>query len=105
MTSIIEISLHHHLYLGLMLFCIGFFGVLFRRNILIVLMSIEIMLNAVNLMLVAGSQYYGNLDGQIIVFFAMTIASAEVGVGLALAVQIYKRLKDVDIQKINHLHG
>ena len=77
-----EVSLEHHLYLSLLLFFIGFFGILFRRNLLVLLMSIEIMLNAVNLMLISAGQYYGELDGQMMAFFVMIIASAEAGVGL-----------------------
>lgn len=100
-----DISLHHYLYLGLILFFIGFFGVIFRRNILIILMSIEIMLNAVNLIFISSSQYYGGIDGQIMAFFVMIIASAEAGVGLALAVQVYKRLANIDIQALQNLKG
>ena len=81
MTLTHEISIHHHLYLALILFFIGFLGVILRKNILIILMSIEIMLNAVNLIFISASQYYGMVDGQIVAFFVMTIASAEAGVG------------------------
>lgn len=103
--TLIDITLHHHIYLGLALFFIGLFGVLYRRNILIVLMCIELMLNAVNLILVSASQYYANLDGQITAFFVMTIASAEAGVGLALAVQAYKRFQTIDTQLFSRLKG
>ena len=105
MNPIDDIFLHHHLHLSLILFFIGFFGVLFRKNLLVVLMSIEVMLNAVNLLFISLSQYYGNLDGQLMAFFVMIIASAEAGVGLALAVQFYKRLKDIHIQKLQSLKG
>ena len=105
MTSITEITIHHYFMLSLALFFIGLFGVLFRKNILVVLMSIEIMLNAVNLILISVSQYYGSLDGQMIAFFVMTIAAAEAGVGLALAVQVYRRTKSIDIHSINRMKG
>ena len=105
MITLMNITLHHHLYLGLILFFIGFFGVLYRRNILVILMCIELMLNAVNLILISTSQYYANLDGQITAFFVMTIAAAEAGVGLTLAVQAYKRFKTIDTQLFNRFRG
>ena len=105
MTLITEISLHHYLFLGLALFFVGLFGVLVRKDILVVLMCIEIMLNAVNLMLISTSQYYGSLEGQVISFFVMTIASAEAGVGLALAVQAYRRFQTTGLHFFNKIKG
>ena len=105
MTLITEITLHHYLFLGFGLFFIGLFGVLIRKNVLVILMSIELMLNACNLILISTSQYYGSLDGQIFAFFIMTIASMEVGVGLALAVQLYRRVQTINSEDINHLKG
>lgn len=105
MITFMDITLQHHLYLGLALFFIGFFGVLLRRNVLVVLMCIELMLNAVNLLLVATNQYYGSLDGQIMAFFVMIIASAEAGIGLALAVQAYKRIKSIDLHDFKYFKG
>lgn len=105
MTAISEISLHHYLFLGLALFFIGLFGLLIRRNILVILMCIELMLNAVNLILISASQYYGSLEGQVIAFFVMTIASVEVGVGLAIAVQAYRRKQTIDVQEFNKMKG
>ncbi len=103
--TLVHITIHHHIYLGLALFFVGLFGVLLRRNILVVLMCIELMLNAVNLILIAASQYYANLDGQITAFFVMTISAAEAGVGLALAVQAYKRFQTIDTQAFKRLRG
>ena len=105
MISVAEISIHHYFILSLALFFIGLFGVLFRKNILVVLMSVEIMLNAVNLTFISISQYYGSLDGQLIAFFVMTIAAAEAGVGLALAVQVYRRIKSINIYGLNQMKG
>ena len=85
----------HYLILSLILFSIGFFGVLLRRNLLLVLMSLELMLNGINLALVNFSRTALNLDGSIFVFFIMTVAAAEVAVGLALLVALYKIRKGV----------
>jgi len=90
-------------YLGLaaLLFCIGVAGVLTRRNVLIIFMSIELMLNAVNLTFVAFSRFLSNIDGQIFVFFVMAVAAAEVAVGLAIIVTIFRHKESVDIDKVN----
>lgn len=105
MNFLLFISLHHYLYLALVLFSIGLFGVLYRKNILVILMSIELMLNAVNLIFIASSQYYHNIEGQIFTFFIMTIAAAEAGVGLALGVQVYKRFKSTQVDILSRLKG
>ena len=95
--------LQHIIAIAGMLFSIGVVGVLFRRNAIIVFMSIEIMLNAVNLAFVAFSRYHGNIDGQVFVFFSMTLAAAEVAVGLAIMVALFRNLKTTDISKISSL--
>jgi NADH-quinone oxidoreductase subunit K len=100
-----EISLNHYLVLSSILFVIGMAGVLLRRNVIVILMSIELMLNAVNISFIAFSKYTQNVDGQIMVFFVMTIAAAEAAVGLALAVTIFKRFKEVNIKFFEHLRG
>lgn len=100
-----EITLNHYLIISALLFTIGMGGVLLRRNAIVMLMSIELMLNAVNLSFVAFSKYLGATDGQIMVFFVMTIAAAEAAVGLALVVSIYKRFKEVNIRFFEHLKG
>jgi NADH-quinone oxidoreductase subunit K len=105
-TSIItEVGLNHYLVLSAILFVTGMAGVLLRKNILVMMMSIELMLNAVNISFVAFSKYGQMLDGQIMVFFVMTIAAAEAAVGLALAVTIFKRFKEVNIRFFEHLRG
>ena len=91
----------HYLILSLCLFAIGFFGVLLRRNLLILLMSLELMLNGINLALVNFSRTAFNLDGSIFVFFIMTVAAAEVAVGLALLVALYKKRKSIFSEDLN----
>jgi len=86
------------------LFVIGVFGVLLRRNAIVIFMCVELMLNAVNLTFVALSQAYG-ISAQVIVFFVMTVAAAEAAVGLAIILAIYRHHKSVDLQNINLLKG
>jgi len=100
-----QITVNHYLILSAILFSIGMAGVLLRRNIIILFMSIELMLNAVNISFVAFSHYSEKVDGQVMVFFVMTIAAAEAAVGLALAVSIFKRFKEVNIRFFEHLKG
>lgn len=104
-SQILEPSLDHYLILSAFLFSAGLIGVFLRRNIIVILMSIELMLNAVNISFVAFSKYGGLLEAQIMVFFVMTIAAAEAAVGLALAVAIFKRFKEVNIRYFEHLRG
>ena len=85
------------------LFFIGMAGVLVRKNLLVVLMSLELMLNAVNLNLLALSKIYALKDGPILIFFIICVAAAEAGVGLALAVRVYSRFKSVELSSLNHL--
>ncbi len=92
-----------YLVFSTILFCIGVMGVLFRRNAIIILMCIELMLNAVNLLLVSFSAYSGNSEGQVFVFFVMVVAAAEVAVGLALLVSIYRNLASTDINVLSKL--
>ncbi|TDI98754.1 MAG: NADH-quinone oxidoreductase subunit NuoK [Caldithrix sp.] len=96
-----EIPISYYLLLSGILFTIGVVGVLTRRNAIVVFMSIELMLNAVNLTLVAFSKQFNSLDGQIFVFFVMVVAAAEVAVGLALIVAIFRLKQTVSIDKIN----
>jgi NADH-quinone oxidoreductase subunit K len=98
-----QIPLNYYLLLSTMLFCIGVIGVLFRRNAIIIFMCIELMLNAVNLLLVAFSAYRGDSAGQVFVFFIMAVAAAEVAVGLAILMMIYRNTKSVDINTLNKL--
>ena len=95
--------LTHYLSVSAILFVIGTAGVLFRRNAIIVCMCIELMLNAVNLTLIAFSQFLGNQTGQILVFFVMTVAAAEAAVGLAIVIALFRNKQTVDIAKVNIL--
>jgi NADH-quinone oxidoreductase subunit K len=100
-----QIGLNHYLVLGALMFVMGMAGVLLRKNVIVILMSIELMLNSVNLTLISFSHFSQNINGQIMVFFVMTIAAAEAAVGLALAVAIFKRFKEVNIRFFEHLKG
>jgi NADH-quinone oxidoreductase subunit K len=95
----------YYVVLSAVLFTIGVLGVLTRRNALIVFMSVELMLNSANLALVAFAQARQNLDGQILVFFVITVAAAEVAVGLALLVAIFRTKRTTDIDELNTLKG
>ena len=99
------VTLNHYLALSAILFCLGMLGVLLRRNFIVMLMGIELMLNGVNLSFVAFAHFRADITGQILVFFVMTIAAAEAGVGLALAVSIFKRFKEVNIKYFEQLKG
>lgn len=100
-----HITLQHYLVLSALLFILGLTGVLLRRNVIVIMMCIELMLNAINLTFVAFSKYSASLDGQVMVFFVMTIAAAEAAVGLALIVTIFKRFREVNIRFFEHLKG
>ncbi len=99
------VPLMHVITIAGLLFAIGVAGVLFRRNTIIVFMSIEIMLNAVNLAFIAFSRYHGDVNGQVFVFFIMTLAAAEVAVGLAIIIGVYRNLRTLyitDIKSLKH---
>lgn len=95
----------HFLILSAILFTLGALGVLVRRDPLIIFMSIELMLNAVNLTFVTFSRYLGSADGQIFVFIIMTVAAAEVVVGLALIVSIFQRAHRIDVDELDEMRG
>jgi NADH-quinone oxidoreductase subunit K len=93
------------LLLSALLFCIGVVGVLVRRNAIVIFMSIELMLNAANLAFVAFARHLNSLDGQVFVFFVMTVAAAEVAVGLAIIVNLFRLRETVFVDEINLLKG
>ena len=103
-SSILElVHINNYVMLAAILFAIGVMGVMFRRNTIIIFMCIELMLNAVNLLLVAFSTRHSDPGGQVMVFFIMAVAAAEVAVGLAILVMIYRNVKSVDIDILNKL--
>ncbi len=93
----------HYLFLSLLLFSIGIMGALMRRNAIIIFMCIELMLNSVNLLLVSFSKMYTDINAQLFVFFIMVVAAAEVAVGLAVIVMMYRKVHSVDINILNRL--
>ena len=101
----LEVTANHYIWLSIILFSIGVLGVLLRRNAIIIFMSIEMMLNAANLLFVTFSRQLGDLDGQVLVFFVITVAAAEVAVGLALIVTIFRSKKSINIDEINLMKG
>ena len=94
------IGLSHYLVVSAILFCLGLFGVIVRRNLLVIYMGLELMLNAANLALVAFSRFNNNLDGQVFVFFIITVAAAEVAVGLALIVALYRKRQTAHVDDL-----
>jgi NADH-quinone oxidoreductase subunit K len=100
-----EVSIEWYIGLCAILFTIGALGVLLRRNAIIIFMSVEMMLNAANLAFVAFSRHLGDLDGQVLVFFVITVAAAEVAVGLALIVTIFRTKQSINIDEINLMKG
>ena len=97
------VPLSHYLILSAVLFTLGVIGVLLRRNAIVIFMSIELMLNGANLTLVSFSRFLQTLDGQILVFFVMTVAAAEAAVGLVIIISIYRHKQSVDVDEVNLL--
>jgi NADH-quinone oxidoreductase subunit K len=95
-----HVGLEHYLVVSGLLFCLGLLGVIARRNLLIIYMSLELMLNAANLALVAFSRFTNNLNGQVMVFFIITVAAAEVAVGLALIVALYRKRQTAHVEDL-----
>ena len=98
-----NVGLEHYLVVSAVLFALGLLGVITRRNILVIYMSLELMLNAANLALVAFSRFNDNLDGQVMVFFIITVAAAEVAVGLALIVALFRRRQTTHVEDLTTL--
>ena len=95
-----NVGLEHYLVTSVLLFALGLAGVIVRRNLLIIYMGLELMLNAANLALVAFSRFNSNLDGQVFVFFVITVAAAEVSVGLALIVALYRKRRTAHVEDL-----
>ena len=100
-----DLLLNQFLLLGAVLFCLGVYGVLARRNAVLVLMSIELMINAVNMNLIAFALKNDNLTGQVFALFAIAVAAAEVGVGLAIVLLIYRNRTSVDLNEVAEMKG
>ncbi len=101
----LTLPLQYGLGLAVVLFCLGMIGVLIRRNIVFILLSIEVMLNACGLAFVVVGSYYNQPDGQVMYFFILTMAAAEVAVGLGLVLQIYQKFKTLDTNSANRMRG
>jgi NADH-quinone oxidoreductase subunit K len=99
------LPVQYYISLSMILFTLGALGVLIRRNAIIIFMSVELMLNAANLAFVAFARMHQSLNGQIFVFFVMAVAAAEVAIGLALIVAIFRSKHSIDIDQINNLRG
>ena len=99
------VEINYYIILSAILFTIGALGVLIRRNALIIFMSVELMLNAANLAMVAFSRVFDSFSGQIFVFFVIAVAAAEVAVGLALIVEIFKSKRSIDVDQMSSLKG
>ena len=93
------------LLLGAVLFCIGVYGVIARKNAVMVLMSIEVILNSVNINLLAFSQVHNNLDGNVFALYIIAVAAAEVGVGLAMVLLIYRNRKSISLDELSEMKG
>jgi NADH-quinone oxidoreductase subunit K len=101
----VRTPISYFLMLSALLFSIGTVGVLVRRNALVIFMSVELQLNAVNLALVSFSRMHGNLDGQVLAFFSMVVAAAEVVVGLAIILNVYRRRQSASVDDASVLRG
>jgi len=99
------LPVQYYLGLSVILFTLGAMGVLIRRNAIVIFMSVELMLNAANLVFVAYARMHDSLNGQVFVFFIMAVAAAEVAVGLALIVAIFRSKKSIDVDQMNSLKG
>lgn len=97
------VPLEHYLILSAIVFSIGVVGVLIRRNLIIVLMSVELMLNAVNLTFIAFADFLGSMDGQVVVFFVMAVAAAEAVIGLAIVISVFRHRQSLDPQEMQLL--
>ncbi len=104
-TFIQQVPLEYFIILSTILFCLGVLGVLVRKNAIVILGCVELMLNSVNLLLAAFSAYNGDGHGQLLVFFIMVVAAAEVAVGLAIIAMMYRNTRSVDVSIFNKLRG
>ncbi|CBL45457.1 NADH dehydrogenase I, chain K [gamma proteobacterium HdN1] len=99
------LPLEHGLILAGILFCLGLLGVMIRRNILFLLMSLEVMMNAAALAFVLAGSRWGHADGQVMFIMILTLAAAEASIGLAIVLQLYRRFRSVDVDAASEMHG
>jgi NADH-quinone oxidoreductase subunit K len=97
------VPLHYYLIVSAIVFAIGVLGVVIRRNLIVILMSIELMLNAVNLTFIAFSRFLGSMEGQVVVFFVMAVAAAEAVIGLAIIISVFRHRQTLDPQEMQLL--
>ncbi len=102
-NTIHAVPLNHYILLSTIIFAIGVMGVLIRRNAIVIFMSVELMLNSVNLLLTVFSVYHNDPSGQVFVFFIMALAAAEVAIGLAIIVMVYRNTNSLDVNVLNRL--
>jgi NADH-quinone oxidoreductase subunit K len=100
-----SVPAEYYLALSAVMFALGILGVLLRRNALVVFMCLELMFNAANLAFITFARLYGSVSGQVVVFFVMTVAAAEVAIGLALMVEIFRNKRGIDIDQMNTMKG
>lgn len=99
------ISIHHYLALSALLFCLGLVGVIVRKNLLIMFMCIEVMMNSVNLSFVALARYYGRMDGHVIAIFVMAIAAVEAAIGLGIVIALFRNRQSVNTADFTMMKG
>ena len=99
------VSIHHYVLLSALLFALGFVGIIVRRNLLIVFMCIEVMMNAVNLLFVAFARYYNTMDGHVIAIFVMAIAAVEAAIGLGIVISLFRNRQTVNMSDLQVLRG
>jgi NADH-quinone oxidoreductase subunit K len=102
-SLIMAVPIEHYIAVSIILFSIGIIGVLMRRNLIVMFLSIELMLNSINLLAVSFSLYYNDSNAQAFVFFIMVVAAAEIAVGLAMLVMIYRNIRTIDIDALKQL--
>lgn len=105
MNSFSQITIHHYLILSALMFSLGLIGIIIRKNILIVLMCIEVLMNAVNLSFVALARYYKLMDGHLVAIFVMAIAAVEAAIGLGIVISIFRNRQTVKTDELRFMHG
>lgn len=100
-----EITIHHYLILSVILFCLGLTGIVLRKNLLIVFMSLEVLLNSINLTFVAFARYYMNMDGHVVAILVMAIAAVEAAIGLGLVISLFRKRQSVSTSELKTMWG